>query len=67
MVDIKTLKISIRAIIKDPEMLEFVPDHLTKMCKHAVKKLPFLIKYVPDRYKTQQRNCDKVILKNNKM
>ena len=24
------------------------------MCKHAVKKLPFIIKYVPDRHKTQQ-------------
>ena len=27
-----------------------------------VKKLPFVIKYGPDRYKTQQI-CDKVILK----
>ena len=24
------------------------------MCKHAVKKLPFVIKYVPDRYRCQQ-------------
>ena len=31
------------------------------MCKHAVKKLPFLIRYVPDQYKTQ---CDKAILEN---
>ena len=30
-----------------------------QMCKHAVKKLPFLIKYVPDWYKTPQM-CDKV-------
>ena len=33
------------------------------MSKHAVKKLPFLIKYVPDQNKTQQM-CDKVILEN---
>ena len=30
-------------------MLRFVPDHLKtkKMCKHVVKKLPFVIEYVP--------------------
>ena len=46
MVDNKTLRINIREIIKDPELLSHVPDHLEtkKMCKHAVKKLPFLIK-----------------------
>ena len=33
-------------------MLKFVPDHLkTKiMCDHAVKKLSYLLIYVPDRY-----------------
>ena len=63
MIDSKNLKISIGAIIKDPEVLRLVPDHLKtdKMCKHTVKKLPFSIKYVRDRYKTQ-RICDKVIL-----
>ena len=30
------------------------------MCKHAVKKLPFVIRYVPNRYKTQQMS-DKAI------
>ena len=30
------------------------------MCKHAVKKLRFVIRYVPDQYKTQQ-TCDKAI------
>ena len=37
---------------KNPEMLRFVPDHLEtkKMCKNAVKKLLFVITYVPDRY-----------------
>ena len=33
------------------------------MCKHAVKKLPFLIRYVPDQYKTQHI-CVKTILEN---
>ena len=43
MIDSKTLKISNGAIIKDPEMLRIVPDHLKtdKMCKHTVKMLPF--------------------------
>ena len=33
------------------------------MCKHAVKKLPYLSRYVPDRYKTQQM-CVKALLEN---
>ena len=35
-------------------MLRFVPGHLKtiKMYKIAVKKLPFVIKYVTDRHKT---------------
>ena len=33
------------------------------MCKHAVKKLPYLSRYVPDWYKTQQL-CDKALLEN---
>ena len=42
-------KISIRAIIKTPEMLRLVPDCLKtkKMCKYEVKKLPFAIRYIP--------------------
>ena len=37
-------------------MIRFVFDQLKtkKMCKHAVKKLPFL-RYVPDECKTQER------------
>ena len=31
------------------------------MCKHAVKKIPFVITYVPNQYRTQQM-CDKAIL-----
>ena len=33
------------------------------MCKHEVKKLPYLLRYVPDQYKTQQ-TCDKADLEN---
>ena len=33
------------------------------MCKHGVKKLPFLVRYVPDKYNTQQM-CDKAVLGN---
>ena len=37
-------------------MLKFVSDLLKpkKMFKHAVKKLPFLLRYVPDQYKSPQ-------------
>ena len=44
-----SVKISIRKVIKNIEMLKLVPDHLKtkKICKHAVKKLSFLIRYVP--------------------
>ena len=36
----KPLNINIGTVMKNPEMLTFVPDHLKtkKMCKHAVKK-----------------------------
>ena len=57
--------ISIETVMRNPEMLKFVPDHLKteKVCKHAVKKLSFLVRYVPDQDKTQQM-CDKAILEN---
>ena len=50
MVDKKTLKISIGKIIR------LVPNHLKakKMCKIAVKKLPSVIKYVSDQYKSNE-------------
>ena len=46
----KPLKISVSAIIKNPKMLRFFPDHLriNKMCKNAVKKLQFVIRLFPD-------------------
>ena len=48
-------------------MLKIVPDYLKtkKMCKNAVKKLAFVINYVPNQYKTQEI-CDKVILENDR-
>ena len=57
-----SLNISIGKEMKNREMLKFVPDHLEtkKICKHAVKKLPYLLRYVPDKYKTQQ-TFDKAI------
>ena len=66
MVDIyKSVNINIGTVMKNPEMLKLVPDHLKfkKMCKHAVKKLPYLLRYVPEKYETQQM-CDKAILEN---
>ena len=46
--------ISIGTVMKNPEILKFVSDHLKteKMCNHAVKKLHYLLGYVPDQYKT---------------
>ena len=51
----KSSKISIGAVIKTPEILKFVPDHIeTKQtCNYAVKNLSFVIRYVPNRYKTK--------------
>lgn len=51
----KSLRISIGSIMKNPEILRLVLDHLKtkKMFKKAVSKSPFLIRCVADRYKTQ--------------
>ena len=45
----KSLNISIGTVMKNPEMLKIVPDHLKtkKICKHAIKRLSVLIRYVP--------------------
>ena len=44
----KSLNISIRTVMKNPEMLKFVPDDLKikKMWTHAVKKLPYLLRSI---------------------
>ena len=36
------------------------------MCKNVVKKLPFVIKYVSDQFKTKKM-CDKVAIENGGM
>ena len=62
----KFMKISIGTAVRNPEMLKFVPDHLKtkKISEHAVKKLPFVLRYdVPNQYKTQQL-CNKAIQEN---
>ena len=43
----KSLNINIGTVIKNQEILKFVPDHFKnkKMCKYAVKKLPYLLLY----------------------
>ena len=53
MVDSKYLEIHVGAIIKNPDVLRLVLDHLKtkKMFKHAIKKLLHVVKYVPDQYK----------------
>ena len=50
----KSLNISIGTVIKNPEMMKFVPYHLKtkKMRKHAVKKLPYLLTYQTRRAET---------------
>ena len=44
----KSLNINIGTVMKNSKMLKFVSDHLkTKiMCKHAVKKLSYLLRYL---------------------
>ena len=59
----KSLNISIEAVVKNPEMIKFVPDHLKTKKMYAVKKLSYLLRYVLDQYKIQQM-CDKAILEN---
>ena len=62
--DYKSLKISIGEKIKksrNAKIHSWSPR--TKICKDAVKKLPFAIRYVPDRYNNQEMS-DRVILEN---
>ena len=43
-----SLNISIGTVMKNPEMLKLVTDHFKtkKMCKDAVKKSRYLLRYV---------------------
>ena len=47
----KSLNTSIGTVMKNPEMLKCVPGHLKtkKKCKHTLKKLPYLLRYVSIR------------------
>ena len=67
MVDImdicKSLSIIIGKVMKNPEMLKCASKHLKtkKMSKHAVNKLPYLLRYVPHRYRTQQMREEAIL------
>ena len=52
----KSSNISIAAVIKNPGMLKFVPNRLEtkQLCNCGVKKLPFLIRYISNQYKTKK-------------
>ena len=54
MVIYKSVKICIGTVMENLEMWKIVPDQFKAktMCKHPVKNLPFVIRYVPDQYKT---------------
>ena len=55
----KSLNISIGKVMRNPEVLKFVPNHLKIkiMCsKDAVEKLLLVIRCVPDRYKTLEND-----------
>ena len=58
-------KVIIGTIIKNREMIRFVLDDLKtrNMRKNAVRKLPFLIRNIPDQYKTEQM-CHKAVVEN---
>ena len=65
----KSLNISIETVMRNLEMLIFVPDHLNikkkkkkKMYENAVKKY-YPLRYVPDQCETQQM-CDEGVLEN---
>ena len=49
------MSVCVETVMKNPEMLKFVPDHLKtkQMCNYAVKKLSFVIRYAPDWCKTK--------------
>ena len=60
-----SVKINIGIVMKNPEMLKLMPDHLKtkQMCNYAVKKLPYLLGYVPNQCKTKTI-CNGAILEN---
>ena len=60
----QSFNINIGTVMKNPEMLKFIPDHLKteQISNYAFKKLPFIIRYVPET-KTKKL-CDRAIREN---
>ena len=60
-----SLNVSIGIVMSNPKKLNFflIILKLKKCVTMQLKKLPSVIRFVPDRYKTQQM-CDKAILEN---
>ena len=48
----KSAKLVIGKVMRNPEMSRLVPDHpkTKKQRKYAVKKLPYLLRYILDQY-----------------
>ena len=59
----KSLNIDTRTVMKNLEIIKFIHDHLKtkKMRKHAVKKLYYLLRYVPNQYMIQQMYNEAVL------
>ena len=58
-----SLNINIGTVMRNPELLKFVPDHVKIRKCVRMQKLLYLLRYVPYQYKTQQM-CDKAIIEN---
>ena len=60
----KSLNINIEIVMKNQEMLKFIPDHLkTKQIRnYPVKRLPSITRYIPDQFKTKKM-CNRAIQK----
>ena len=52
----KSLNINNGTVMKNLEILKFVPDQLKtkQISNYGVKKLPFVIRYVSDQYKSKK-------------
>ena len=59
----KSLSIDTGTVMKNLEIIKFIHDHLKtkKMRKHAVKKLHYLLRYVPNRYMIRQMYNEAVL------
>ena len=48
----KSININTGTVIKNPGIPKLVPDHLKTKQMHALKKLPYILRYVPNLCKT---------------